>query len=247
LEDKHIRIARRGYDEQDLKWFSETELKKLLKAQEEVLWLMDRGYKMDSVINFIGSHYQLASRQRIALQRGTSSTLQCINRKEKLIPIDKINEKSIFIDGFNLIITLEVALSNGTLIYSNDGTIRDLAGLRGTYRLIDKTYKAIEILGRFFKDLKIKEVIFYFDSPVSNSGRLKQTILEYFKTWDIKIQIEFVNNADPILESKERVITSDSIILDKCISWFNVTGYIIENYIQECCSIYKFNTSFTSI
>ncbi len=44
------------------------------------------------------------------------------------------------------------------------------------------------------------------------------------------VAVELVPNADPILSKMERIITSDSIILDKCISWFNVARYIIENY-----------------
>ena len=54
-----------------------------------------------------------------------------------------------------------------------DGTIRDLAGLRGTYKLIDKTDRAINLIGEYLQKLKIKKVVFYLDSPVSNSGRLK--------------------------------------------------------------------------
>lgn len=247
MKEQEIRIGSRGYDKDDTKWFSPEEMNKLLKAQEEILWLMDKGYKLDSIINFVGGHYQLSSRQRTALQRGTSSTLQCINRSKKLLTLDKMKDESIYIDGFNLIITLEVALSNGTLIYANDNTIRDLAGLRGTYRLIDKTYKAIEIIGEFFKDLKVKEAVFYLDAPVSNSGRLKVALLEDSNLWDTKIHVELVNNADPILASKGRIITSDSIILDECVSWFNVTGYIIENYIKKCSNIYKLNTCGTGI
>lgn len=53
----------------------------------------------------------------------------------------------INIDGFNTVITLEVALSASLLLKCMDGTIRDLAGLRGTYCLIDKTDTAILLIG----------------------------------------------------------------------------------------------------
>ncbi len=36
-----------------------------------------------------------------------------------------------------------------------DGTIRDLAGLRGTYKLIDKTEIAIMMIGETLKKYKI--------------------------------------------------------------------------------------------
>ena len=52
------------------------------------------------------------------------------------------------IDGFNTIITLEVALSGSLLLKCMDNTVRDPADLRGTYRLIDKTSQAILMIGR---------------------------------------------------------------------------------------------------
>ena len=114
-----------------------------------------------------------------------------------------------------------------------DGSIRDLAGLRGTYRLIDKTYIALDILGNVFKRLKIKGVNFYIDSPVSNSGKLKTAIYEISDKWDIDVNVEIVPNPDVILEKSNYVVSSDSIILDKCDGWINLVKYIIDNEIND--------------
>ena len=70
-----------------------------------------------------------------------------------------------------------------------DGSIRDLAGLRGTYRLIDKTYIALDILGEILKKLKIKGVNFYIDAPVSNFGKLKTAIYETSEKWDVDVNV----------------------------------------------------------
>ena len=64
--------------------------------------------------------------------------------KKILIDFDSIKE--VWIDGFNTVITLEVMLSDSILFSCADGTIRDLAALRGTYRIIPETQKAVEIL-----------------------------------------------------------------------------------------------------
>ena len=91
-------------------------------------------------------------------------TLDSLNlRKSKRLPIDNLNQETIYIDGFNLIITIEVALSKGILIVGSDGNVRDLAGLRGTYKIIDKTIKALEIIGRCLDHNKCKKAIFYLD------------------------------------------------------------------------------------
>ena len=62
-----------------------------------------------------------------------------------------------------------------------DESIRDLAGLRGTYSVINKTEVAIKLINDFLLEHKIKKAIFYLDKPVSNSGRLKMKILEMFE------------------------------------------------------------------
>ncbi len=91
-----------------------------------------------------------------------------------------------------MIISIEVALSGGTLVIGSDGNIRDLAGLRGTYKIIDKTEEALNLIGKFFNKYNAQSLKFYLDSPVSNSGNLKYGILEYAKIWGIETEVELV-------------------------------------------------------
>ncbi len=143
--------------------------------------------------------------------------------------VKKIPQGSVVnIDGFNTIITLEVALSGSLLLKTMDGTIRDLAALRGTYRLIDKTDKAILLIGSELEKNQIGKVVFYLDAPVSNSGRLKQRIMELLNPFSFEVCVEVINQVDSTLEKLDNVITSDAIILDKCISWINLNAKILE-------------------
>lgn len=91
-----------------------------------------------------------------------------------------------------MIISIEVALSGGTLVIGSDGNIRDLAGLRGTYKIIDKTEEALNLIGKFFNKYNAQNLKFYLDAPVSNSGNLKYRILEHAKTWGIETEVELV-------------------------------------------------------
>ena len=130
-------IVRRGFVPTDEKEFGEKSLQKLREAQKDVFMLINRGYPIKSASTFVGNHYLLSERQRMAVVRSTSDSLAIQRRLEK----EKISAEgeTVYIDGFNIIITLEVALSHSTLLKCMDGTIRDLAGLRGTYKIIDKT------------------------------------------------------------------------------------------------------------
>ena len=153
MEEKKVR---RGYVDTDFKEFNEKSLIKLKEAQKDIHMLLNRGYQLKKVSTFVGNHYLLSERQRLALVRSTCSKEELNLRKEK--EITNLEEsQTVYIDGFNLIITLEVALSNSTLIKCMDGTIRDLAGLRGTYKLIDKTDKAINLIGEYLNKIKIKK------------------------------------------------------------------------------------------
>ncbi len=65
-------------------------------------------------------------------------------------------------------------------------------------------------------------------APVSNSGRLKQQILELLGAFSFEVEAEVINDVDVTLEKLENVVTSDAIILDKCRSWVNLNAKLIE-------------------
>lgn len=236
------KTTKRGYVSADEKEFKGDNLNKLYRASEDLLYLLNRGYKIKGASTFVGNHYLLSERQRLALVRGISKNDDIKIRKDKEVN-DFSDAKVIHIDGFNTIITLEVTLSNSLIIKSMDETIRDLAGLRGTYSVIDKTEIAIKLIGDFLLEHKIEKTIFYLDKPVSNSGRLKIKILDIFKDTELQIEVENIDNVDSVLKSKENVVTSDAIILDNCISWINLNKYIIEEKIpnSNCIDFSKLN------
>lgn len=221
------KTVKRGYSPNDNKEFGTKALNKLLKAANDLQYLLNHEYNIKSASEFIGNHYLLSERQRLALVRAVSSDESIRIRKHK--QLEAITSGSIInIDGFNTIITLEVALSGSILLKCMDGTIRDLAALRGTYRLIDKTDQAILLIGHMLQKYNVSKVVFYLDSQVSNSGRLMQRILELFNQFDYETQVQIIDNVDSVLKNLDNVITSDAIILNKCISWFNLNKAIID-------------------
>lgn len=225
-------IVKRGYSPKDQKEFGNEFVETLRKAGKDLQYLLNQGYPIKGASVFVGNHYLLSERQRLAVVRGVSSeeSIKIRNAKEiKDIPSGSI----VNIDGFNTIITLEVALSDSLLLKCMDGTIRDLAALRGTYRLIDKTDQAIVLIGRMLEKHKTAKAVFYLDAPVSNSGRLKQRIADLLKEFSFEVQVEVIHNVDTVLEKLDHVITSDAIILNKCISWINLNKRIMEEFIGE--------------
>ena len=60
------------------------------------------------------------------------------------------------------------------------------------------------------------------------SGRLKSLIAHVWENFEPELEIRVINEVDQVLQNQECVITSDSIILDRCQSWFNLVGLCIE-------------------
>ena len=81
--------------------------------------------------------------------------------------------------------------------------------------------------------MHIAGVDFFLDAPVSNSGRLKTRIYELLSNHDYDISVELINNVDAFLKDKAYVVTSDAIILNDCISWFNMAEFIITESINS--------------
>lgn len=180
----------------------------------------------------MGNHYLLSERQRLAIVRASAPNDILNMRMNKRISTDK-DLDTVHIDGLNLIITLEVALSESTLIKCMDGAIRDLAGLRGTYHLIDKTDIAIRLIGDALLEMGVQQAVFYLDAPVSNTGRLKMRILELLAEKPYLVRVEIIHSPDTILGILDHVITSDAIILNHCKSWINLAPFIIKQYIPN--------------
>ena len=225
-------VVKRGYSPNDQKEFGNQAIEILYKAGKDLQYLLNQGYNIKGASTFVGNHYLLSERQRLALVRAISANESIKIRRDKEIETIP-NGSTVNIDGFNTIITLEVALSDSLLLKCVDGTIRDLAALRGSYRLIDKTETAITLIGRSLEKCNVDKAVFYLDAPVSNSGRLKQRIVELLNQFCFEVQVEVINNVDTVLEKLDNVITSDAIILDKCVSWINLNRRIIEENLGD--------------
>ena len=232
--------VKRGFVPTDSEDFSTESINILHTAGEDVYFLLNRDYPLKNAVTFVGNRYQLSERQRTALARIISPEKSIISRKEKELSEKELSGQTVYIDGFNIIITLETAFSGSVLFRCMDGTIRDLAGLRGSYRLIDKTDMALQALADALTELSIEKAVFYLDKPVSNSGRLKKKILDSMNDRPFETEAFTENAVDPILENMENVITADAIILDRCSSWFNINDYILKNtdYFQ-CIDIFR--------
>ena len=170
--------AKRGYVPEDERNFSASALETIWTASRHINYLINEGYDLKSASTFVGNHFLLSERQRLAIVRSLATKEQLETRRRK----EKETGAEIWIDGFNMIITLEVLLCNSILFTCMDGTIRDLAALRGTYRIIPETINATIMLLNVLLEAETESVHILLDEPVSNSGRLKTLIADIGKS-----------------------------------------------------------------
>jgi len=216
--------TRRGYVPDDERNFSPEGVEIMRTASRHVDYLINEGYDLKQATTFVGNHFLLSDRQRLAIMRSLATKEQLENRKIKRLEASKLCGQDVWIDGFNMVITLEVLLSDSILFECMDGTIRDLAALRGTYRIIPETADAVRMLFDFLKEMKINLATILLDEPISNSGRLKALIADIGENYPFSLDIQIQKDVDRTLYGKENVITSDSIILDRCLTWANLTA-----------------------
>ncbi len=224
----------RGKESDDDKFFSQRWLSVLKEAVDDLCFLLTRGYAENSALQVVGNRYRLNKRQRNAVLRISCSNQSIEIRHSSCYLEDELEGKIVDIDGFNLIILLESALSGAYVFKGRDGLYRDISSVYGSYKRVVKTEEAILIVGRFLKDLKVKSVSWYLDQPVSNSGRLKTRLMEISNENDFRWYVNLVFDPDKVLsKSKNIVVSSDGWVLEQVEKWFNLGAYLIEGVIRS--------------
>ncbi len=215
-------------------FFCNQHLLLLQKAVDELCWLFNHGYSRHSSIKLVGDHHKLRQRQRVAIGRIACSEDNKNNRNNKCLKLSEIKNKHLIIDGFNLIITLESAVAGALLLQCCDGCIRDLASVHGTYRQVEETRSVIKLIGKTLAVFEPASVLWLFDKPVSNSGRLAQLVRKVAKKQHWNWQTDLLDNPDQTIKTSNKIaITSDSVILDSVEYWLNLTTYLVENCCQD--------------
>jgi hypothetical protein len=224
--------AHRGQHPSDATLFAADRISDIRCAVADYSLLLNKGYAEKSSLKLVGDRFTLTERQRLAVMRSACSDEQRASRKSRQLEISNIAGQIIAIDGYNVLITIEAAMSGGLIFRGQDGCCRDLASIHGTYHRVSETQPAIELIGGFLQQTGIGEALWLLDSPVSNSGRLKTFLREIAEKSNWKWEIDLVTSPDAALIKGEKIVaSSDSVVLDKCGKWVDLADEIIKKQI----------------
>jgi hypothetical protein len=223
---------------EDALFFDPERVRRLEEAVDDLSWLLRRGYAQKAATELVGNRYQLTKRERHALLHGAWEK----ERRNPPLPPSRLKGKKLCIDGFNLLITLETALGGGILIRGKDGCYRDIANVHGNYAFRVETEEAVELAAEALKELGVAEAHWYFDRPVSNSGRIAALVEETGRRTGVPMRAETTDRVDAKLKAcRDVVVTADAVILDSGVAWFDLAGWIIENLVRKPLHLLDFS------
>jgi len=229
----------RGPHPADEKLFATAAISDLRSALADFSLLLTKGYAEKSALKLVGDKFSLTQRQRLAVMRSACSDRQLALRSEHRIEAKNLAGQSVAVDGYNVLITVEAAMSAGVIFAGRDGCYRDLASIHGTYRKVTETIPALRMIAEFLQEFGTGKVLLLLDSPVSNSGRLKTLIGELADQNNWNWDVELLLSPDAELKKTDLVVaSSDSVILDSCRRWVNLATAIIEQKLPSAWIIH---------
>lgn len=228
------RRKHRGMHPQDARLFAEAELPRLQAAVADLSWLLTRGYPPDAALKLVGDRYRLRARQRLAVARCACSDQQRADRLRRRCQGPLPPGTLVVIDGFNVLTTVEAALSGGVVLAARDGCYRDLVGMHGHYRKVTETRPAVELVASALEALGVAASRWLFDAPVSNSGRLAALVRDIGRQSQAGWEVELLKDPDrALVQSPHVVATADSAVLDRCGRWLSLAREAIERLVPD--------------
>lgn len=197
-------------------------------AAFDLRFLLDRGYRKKSALKFVANRYLLNIKQKNYLVRTVFSKEKSMARKAKIVDITFINDKTLFVDGYNVLITAESICSNNerSVVVCDDGVLRDVNAVFGKYKYNKWTEIALNQIISLLKLYNPLLVKFFYDSPVSRSGELSKLTNRIIKSQGVNGYAVTSKNVDFELKNLSKgsdnnddntriVATSDGAIIDK--------------------------------
>jgi hypothetical protein len=211
-----------------------------LKAQQlheaaiDFRYLLNRAYPRKPSLELVGNHYQLTFDERHLLHRGVFSDGDARKRLKKKVSPQEISGQELAIDGYNVVITIEAALSGRPLVFGDDGFLRDISGLSGNFRRTRRTEESLRLIFAFLTERKPRRTMFLFDSPISNSGTLAQEVRRYLQEMDIPGDAKAVRVPEDILIGFPGIVaTSDTAIIDQSSKIVDLAGFLIRQRVPS--------------
>jgi hypothetical protein len=203
-------------------------------ARDEIKFLLDRGYRKDSAVDFVGDHHHIDASCRSRLMRETYSELEIEDTSSKLVSAADLSGRDLAIDGFNVLITLDTLLSGGEAFVCQDGMVRDNARAFSNYRIGEGTETAADSVIGLLAAARPASVTWVFDSQISGSGRLAEYVRRAMEAVGVRGRCMTSPEADAqILKLNMITATSDTPMIRRLEAVVDLPQAVVESLQEE--------------
>ncbi len=163
----------------------------------------------------VGDRYALPSHERVMLYRGLAKKQQVRARQQKLLQDIPVHAE-VTLDGFNVCRTVGSYLNGNPVFVGMDGYLRDVSELHRKKLKWEVLERSITLILEFLHEKDVSCVHFYFDTPISHSGKMCEMIRHNMQAMNLAGEAETVFSPDHELITAEKgfICTSDSNIIE---------------------------------
>ena len=208
----------------------------LKEAAYDLKFLLNRGYRKKGALDFVANKYLIDKRGRNYLMRKVFSDEKSLKRSVKLVDIQNIDDDLIFIDAYNVLITVESICNKefDSVVMCDDGVLRDINAVFGKYKISRSTEPSLEYIISILKAHKPSCINFIYDIQVSKSGELAKLTNKIIKNKQVRGNAITSRTVDFDLlklsnEPNRIIATSDSVIMDKTARVIDIPCWICKS------------------
>jgi hypothetical protein len=182
-------------------------------------------------VRFVSYHYRLAEDQRFVLIRVVVSSNTAAERKEKMIPLEMLRGRVLFVDGYNVLISVESILAGKPIYLCDDGLIRDTQGIFRNYKTSDLTKAALDAVFKLLAKTRPDSVEVLLDQQISMSGELAAMIRQLMADHGVPGTARTVQDVDRQLKECDGIVaTSDGNVIDAASQVVDVPAEIAKRW-----------------
>jgi hypothetical protein len=210
-------------------------------ALQDYIFLIEKKYPEKTVLEMVSTRYSLNHSERSMLYRGITRQEIADHRKNKLITIEQLNNRTLHLDLFNILFTIAAYLRGFPVYQANDGFVRDASESHGKGDWQVQLDIGLDILLEFLEGLPSEQHFIYLDNSLDYGIAISEKLNERGRIGHARFRLVKDPTPDHLVrEAKEGIIaTSDSTIIDKSnLPVFDLPAFIIrQSFNKEIFSL----------
>ena len=205
---------------------TEPDLDRLRSANEEALWLLARGYPTAAVAAFVGEHRALSASDRRLLECSARASAHGRHHIARELDPEDLARRPLRIDASSVVATVAAGLSGALLLQTEAGLLCDPAWQRSEPLDAEALQAALNRCARTLARLKPAACRWL----VEDAWPARDAFLMALANQPSKPrqQAEEVPLVVEALAGAAFVVSADPTVLDRCGTWFNLVGAVLD-------------------